>query len=170
MKFENSAKFCKSKMLQNFAKQFKTSKIQLDKLVDFKKYCKTRIYFQRSMPIQPKTSEILQKFAKNWQLPYGLKSTNLSRWGRPRSERRHDFKFWHSLENCGLSWSWRSSDVGCSSFPTLRRICILRAASRATVASASDSFAMTLLTAYLTTASFVAEVNPGIDTCTVRCP
>ena len=25
------------------------------------------IYSQRSVPIQPKTSEILQKFAKNWQ-------------------------------------------------------------------------------------------------------
>ena len=58
--------------LQNFAK-FKN--IQLDNLVDFEKCSKTRIYLQRSAPIQPKTSEILPKFcrnfAKNWQLPYG---------------------------------------------------------------------------------------------------
>ena len=45
--------------------------MQLDNLVDFEKCCKTRIFLQKSMPIQPKTSEILPKFAKNWQLPYG---------------------------------------------------------------------------------------------------
>ena len=35
------------------------SKNQLDNLVDFEKCCKTRIYLQRSAPIQPKTSEIV---------------------------------------------------------------------------------------------------------------
>jgi len=47
-----------SQNLQNFAK---FQKNQLDNLVDFEKCCKTRIYLQRSAPIQPKTSE----FAKN---------------------------------------------------------------------------------------------------------
>ena len=28
----------------------------------------TRILLQKSVPIQPKTSELLQKFAKNWHL------------------------------------------------------------------------------------------------------
>ena len=50
-----------SKNLQNFAK---LKKIQLDNLVDFEKIkcCKTRIFLQKSVPIQPKTSNILQKF------------------------------------------------------------------------------------------------------------
>ena len=53
--------------LQNFAK---FQKMQLDNLVDFEKRCKTRIYLQRSGPIQPKTSEILPKFCHF--LPGGL--------------------------------------------------------------------------------------------------
>ena len=52
----------KLQKLQNFAK---FQKIQLDNLVDFEKCFKTRIYLQRSVPIQPKTSDILPK---NWQL------------------------------------------------------------------------------------------------------
>ena len=56
-----------SQNLQNFA-DFQN--FQLDNLVDLKKCCKTRTFLQKSVPIQPKTSEILQKFAKNWQLPY----------------------------------------------------------------------------------------------------
>ena len=50
-----------SQKLQIFA-QFQ--KIQLDNLVDFEKCCKTRIYLQRSAPIQPKTSENLPKFCQ----------------------------------------------------------------------------------------------------------
>ena len=42
--------------LQNFAN---FQKIQRDNLADFDKCCKTRIYLQRSVPIQPKTSNIL---------------------------------------------------------------------------------------------------------------
>ena len=44
-----------------FAKFAKFQKFQLDNLVDFEKCGKTRIYLQRSAPIQPKTSEILPK-------------------------------------------------------------------------------------------------------------
>ena len=44
-----------------FAKFAKFQKIQLENLVDFDKCCKTRIYLQRSAPIQPKTIEILPK-------------------------------------------------------------------------------------------------------------
>ena len=64
---ENSAKCLQmSHILQNLAK------ILISKnLVDFEKCCKTHIDLQKSVPIQPKTSENLQKFAKNLQLPYG---------------------------------------------------------------------------------------------------
>ena len=61
-----------SQNLQNFAK---FQKFQLDNLVDFEKCCKTRIFLQKSMPIQPKTSNILpkicQKLATNLQLING---------------------------------------------------------------------------------------------------
>ena len=52
-----------SQTLQNFAG---IQKCQLDNLVDFEKCCKTRIFLQTLVQIQPKTSEILPK---NWQLP-----------------------------------------------------------------------------------------------------
>ena len=50
-----------SQNLQNFAE---IKKIQLDNLVDFEKCCKTRICLQKSVPIQPKTSNILPKFCQ----------------------------------------------------------------------------------------------------------
>ena len=46
-------------MLQNLQYFPKSQKFQLDNLVDFEKFCKTRIYLQRSAPIQPKRSEHL---------------------------------------------------------------------------------------------------------------
>ena len=50
-----------SQNLQNFAQ---IQKFQLDNLVDFEKCCKTRICLQKSVPIQPNTSNILPKFAE----------------------------------------------------------------------------------------------------------
>ena len=50
-----------SQNLQNFAK---FQKFQLDNLVDFEKCCKTRIFLQKSVPMQPKTSNILPKFCQ----------------------------------------------------------------------------------------------------------
>ena len=50
-----------SQNLQNFAK---FQKFQLDNLVDFEKCCKTHIFLQRSVPIQPKTNNILPKFCQ----------------------------------------------------------------------------------------------------------
>ena len=47
-----------------FGKFAKFQKLQLDNLVDFEKCCKTRIYLQKSVPIQPKTSNILPKFCQ----------------------------------------------------------------------------------------------------------
>ena len=67
VKIENSAKF---KILQKSQKFAKFQKNQLDNLVDFEKCCKTHVFFQKSVPIQPKASEFLPKFSKNWQLPY----------------------------------------------------------------------------------------------------
>ena len=46
-------------MLQNLQNFAKFQKFQLDNLVDFEKCCKTHIYLQKSVPIQPKTSNIL---------------------------------------------------------------------------------------------------------------
>ena len=50
-----------SQNLQTFAE---FQKCQLDNLVDFEKCCKTRIFLQKSVPIQPKTSNILPKFCQ----------------------------------------------------------------------------------------------------------
>ena len=50
-----------SQKLQNFAK---FQKLQLDNLGDFEKCCKTRIFLQKSVPIQPETSNILPKFCQ----------------------------------------------------------------------------------------------------------
>ena len=58
-------------MLQNLQNFVIFQNFQFDNLVDFEKCCKTRIFLQKSVPIQPKTSNILPKFAKKWQLPYG---------------------------------------------------------------------------------------------------
>ena len=54
--FANVAKFAKFAIFQ---------KLPLDNLVDFKKCCKTRIFLQKSVPIQPKTSNILPKFCRS---------------------------------------------------------------------------------------------------------
>ena len=59
---EISAKNCKRrKNLQHFVK-FQT--FQFENLVDFEKCCKTHIFLQKSVPIQPKTSNILPKFCQ----------------------------------------------------------------------------------------------------------
>ena len=50
-----------SQNLQNFAK---FQNFQLENLVDFEKCCKTRIFLQKSVPIQPKTSNILPKICQ----------------------------------------------------------------------------------------------------------
>ena len=57
-----------SQMLQNLQHIAKFQKIQLDNLVDFEKCYKTRIYLQRSAPIQPKTNEILPKICQELAL------------------------------------------------------------------------------------------------------
>ena len=51
-------------MLQNLQNFAKFQEFQLDNLVDFEKCCKTRIFLQKSVPIQPKTSNILPKFCQ----------------------------------------------------------------------------------------------------------
>ena len=57
-----------SQNLQNFVK---FQKFQLENLVDFEKCCQTHILLQKSVPIQPKTSNILPKFRKNVARPRG---------------------------------------------------------------------------------------------------
>ena len=71
-RFEKSA--ITVKFQQNFANYFVKSakkkickilpKFQLDTLVDFETCCKTRICLQRSVPIQPKTSDLLPKISQ----------------------------------------------------------------------------------------------------------
>ena len=61
-----------SQNLQNFVK---FQKFQLYNLVDFEKCCKTRIFLQKSVLIQLKTSNILPKFAKNRPKNPSLPST-----------------------------------------------------------------------------------------------
>ena len=60
MKFQQK-KLQMSQNLQNFVK---FQKFQLENLVDFEKCCKTRIFLQKSEPIQPKTSNIMPKFCQ----------------------------------------------------------------------------------------------------------
>ena len=55
-------KCCKICKILNFANY--SQKIQLENLVDFEKCCKTRIFLQRSVPIQPKTNEIMPKICQ----------------------------------------------------------------------------------------------------------
>ena len=68
-----------SQNLQNFAK---FQKCQLDNLVDFEKCCKAHMFLQKSVPIQPKTSNILPKFCQK------LATTLRVRRGPTRSRRR----------------------------------------------------------------------------------
>ena len=59
-----------SQNLQNFVK---FQKFQFENLVDFEKCCKTHIFLQKSVPIQPKTNSILpnvcQKLATTLRAP-----------------------------------------------------------------------------------------------------
>ena len=81
--------------LQNFAI---IQKLQLDNLVDFETCCKTRIFLQKSVPIQPKTSNILPKFCQKLATTvrvYRSTDTTVSPWrsasaacGSPRRCRR----------------------------------------------------------------------------------
>ena len=69
---ENSAIFF-LQMSQNLQKFAKFQKCQLDILVDLKTFCKTRICLQRSVPIQPKRSEILPKFCQKLARPHAAR-------------------------------------------------------------------------------------------------
>ena len=65
-RFEKSEIFVKIQQtfanVAKFANFVKFQKFQLENLVDFEKCFKTRIFLQKSEPIQPKTSNILPKF------------------------------------------------------------------------------------------------------------
>ena len=87
-----------SQILQNFVK---FQKFQLDNLVDFEKCCKTRIYLQKSVPIQPKTSIILPKFCQKLAATSGpdrtvstdprggaVRGSAVSTWDRSEDSRR----------------------------------------------------------------------------------
>ena len=57
-------------MLQKIAKFAIFQQLQLDNLVDFEKCCKTHTLLQKSVPIQPKTSNILpQPLVRELQVP-----------------------------------------------------------------------------------------------------
>ena len=68
-RFEKNSNFLEfsakiSQMSQNLQNIAKFQKFQLENLVDFEKCCKTHIFLQKSVPIQPKTSNILPKFCQ----------------------------------------------------------------------------------------------------------
>ena len=77
-------------MLQNLQNLAKFQNFQLDNLVDFEKCCRTRIYLQRSAPIQPKTSEICRKFGKYCNYPTDPHPQLGSRGGAGNLHLRHD--------------------------------------------------------------------------------
>ena len=52
-------------MLENLQNVAIFQKFQFDNLVDFEKCCKTHIFLQKSVPIQPKTSNMLPKFCSS---------------------------------------------------------------------------------------------------------
>ena len=52
-------------MSQNLQNVVKFQKFQLENLVDFEKCCKMHIFLQKSVPIQPKSSNILPKFCRS---------------------------------------------------------------------------------------------------------
>ena len=81
-------------MSQNLQNVARFQKFQLDNLVDFEKCCKTRIFLQKLVPIQPKTSNILPKFFQKLATTLrvrrarNLDGRHLARNLRPRACRR----------------------------------------------------------------------------------
>ena len=81
---------------QNFAHVAKSEKnakfrnFQLDNLVDFEKCRKTRIYLQRSVPIQPKTSKFFPKIGNypTGPLPLSAFSSSSRAWMTVLTPRR----------------------------------------------------------------------------------
>ena len=60
-------------MSQNLQIVAEFQEFQLDNLVDFGKCCKTRIFLQKSVPIQPKTSNIFPKFCQKLGTTLGVR-------------------------------------------------------------------------------------------------
>ena len=75
-------------MLQNLQNFAKFQNFQLDNLVDFEKCCKTRIYLQRSVPIQPKTSNICRNVDKMLARDERLRGSSSARPGARTPPRR----------------------------------------------------------------------------------
>ena len=77
-------------MSQNLQNLPNFQKFQLDNLVDFEKCCKTYILFAKSVPIQPKTSNILPKFCQKLATTLRVRLARLVRTGPHRADaRRH---------------------------------------------------------------------------------
>ena len=91
-----SKKLQMSQNLQNFVK---FQKFQLENLVDFEKCCKTHIYLQKSVPIQPKTSNILPKICQK------LATTLRVRPARARGPRRWSARTCPSTRGSPPRWS-----------------------------------------------------------------
>ena len=66
-------------MLQNLQNCARFQKFQLDNLVDFENCCKTRIFLQKSVPIQPKTSNILPKICPDRSRPVAAAAARRAR-------------------------------------------------------------------------------------------
>ena len=75
-------------MSQNLQNVARFQKFQLDNLVDFEKCCKTRIFLQKSVPIQPKTSNILPKFCQKLATTLRVRRSRPPKGGPPPASRR----------------------------------------------------------------------------------
>ena len=133
-------------MLQNLQKLnfAKCQNFQLDNFVDFEKCCKMRIFLQTSVPIQPKTSNILPKFCRSAVVPIGRRapaaphSELLPGWNRavPTSAarsaqraspatRRVVANFWQNFDKMLLVF-------GCIGSDFCKKICVLQHFSKST--------------------------------------
>ena len=110
-----------------FAKFAKFQKIQLHNLVDFEKCCKTHIYLQKSVPIQPKTSNILPKFCQKLATtlrvagdasgPSRCSPSTRARTRAPSRTRRVSANFWQIFGKLSLVF-------GCIKTKFCKKICV----------------------------------------------
>ena len=103
--------------LQNIAK---IQKFQLENLVDFEKCCKTRIFLQKSVPIQPKTSNILPKFCRP---PLGERRASAA--PSPQPEETSESVGWQNFGRMLLVF-------GCIGSDFCKKICVLQHFSKST--------------------------------------
>ena len=124
---QNFCKCCKIKNLQNVAI---FQKLQRNNLVDFEKCCKTRICLQKSVPIQPKTSNILPKFCQKLATTLRVRPVRPGA-SRGRAYRRAAFlkqatnsKIGKFLQNLQILQIFGGLVLGCIKTKFCKKICV----------------------------------------------